>query len=361
MVACVNSTAENGERLGDAVVLDPVRAGRFAELALANLVREYPNKPCEVLTADGDLRVPRDLHPVFYGCFDWHSAVHGHWMLVRLVRMFPGMAVAAAVRERLALQFRAAGLAVEAAYFAAAHNRGFERMYGWAWALRLAAELRTWRDEAAGTWAANLAPLERVLVQLAMDYLPRLSHPIRTGVHPDTGFALAQMLDYARAVGDGAFERMLVERAVAYFGADTAYPAGYEPSGEDFFSSGLNEADLMRRVLPAERFSHWLDGFLPGLADGLPARWAAPAVVPDLTDGRLVHLVGLNLSRAWTLRGVASALPAGDARRGHCEAAALRHEVAGLRDVFSGSYEGEHWLATFAVYHLSRCGLAAQD
>lgn len=336
--------------------LDTVSAEKFARLALAGLDREYPNKPGEVLSAAADLKLPRALHPAFFGCFDWHSAVHGHWMLVRLLRTHPEMPAAAEIRARLAAHLTATNLAMEAAYFDAKDNRSFERMYGWAWALRLAAELRSWPDPEAQEWARNLAPLEQKLVELTENYLPRLTYPIRTGVHPDTAFALAQILDYARTVGDSKLEQMVVERARNYYLADRAYPTGYEPSGEDFFSPGLNVADLMRRVLPPEEFSRWLDAYLPGLRAGNLGAWANAAVVSDLTDARLVHLVGLNLSRAWTLQGVASALSPGDPRRATLEKSAKIHAAAGLRDTFSGSYEGEHWLATFAVYMLSQEG-----
>jgi hypothetical protein len=342
---------------GETPLLDTAHADKFARQALAGLDREYPNKPGEVLAGPQDVMPPRAMHPAFFGCFDWHSSVHGHWMLLRLLRQFPGMTNAPEIRTRLAAHFTATNLAVEAAYFEPKDNRSFERMYGWAWTLRLAAELRTWNDPDAQQWALNFAPLEQKLVALTENYLPRLTYPVRTGVHPDTAFALAQILDYARVVGDTKLEQLVVARAKLYFANDKNYPADYEPSGEDFFSSGLNEADLMRRVLSPEEFSKWLDGFMPGLRDGKLGAWAKAAEVSDLSDARIVHLVGLNLSRAWTLQGVASALPAADPRRKTLEKAANLHAEAGLKCVFSGSYEGEHWLATFAVYHLTGAGL----
>lgn len=343
----------------DTNVLDNVRAEKFARQALAGLDREYPNKPGEVLAGPQDLMTPRAMHPAFYGCFDWHSSVHGHWMLVRLLRQYPGMTNASAIRARLAAHLTATNLAAETAYFEPKDNRNFERMYGWAWALRLAAELRSWDDPDAQQWARNFAPLEQKLVALTENYLPRLTYPIRIGVHPDTAFALGQVLDYARAVGNVKLEQLVVERAKTYFANDKNYPADYEPSGEDFFSSGLNEADLMRRVLTQEEFSTWLDGFMPGLRGGKLGNWNTAAEVSDLTDARIIHLVGLNLSRAWTMQGVASALPAGDPRRKTLEAAAKIHEEAGLKYVFSGNYEGDHWLATFAIYLLTGTGLKA--
>jgi Protein of unknown function (DUF2891) len=340
--------------------LNAAQVGRFARLALAGIDCEYPNKPNSTLTREQDLLSPRVLHPAFFGCFDWHSAVHGHWLLVRLLRLFPDMADAANIRARLAAHLTTANLEAEAAYFDDRSNHGFERMYGWAWALRLAAELRAWNDSAAQDWARNFAPLEQKFVALTHDYLPRLTYPIRTGVHPDMAFALAQILDYARAVGDKKLEQLVVERAKNYYLNDRDYPVNYEPSGEDFFSPGLNVADLMWRVLKPDEFSRWLDAYLPGLREGKLGNWAAAAEVSDLTDGRIVHLVGLNLSRAWTMRGVVSALAPDDPRRKVLESASRLHSDAGLKSVFSGSYEGEHWLATFAVYLLSDAGLNRQ-
>jgi hypothetical protein len=337
--------------------LDPARVSAFGRLALKGIDREYPNKPAEVLRGPADIMSPAAMHPAFYGCFDWHSAVHGHWLLVRLLRVCPELPEAAEVRARLAVHLTAAHLAIEAAYFEPKETRGFERMYGWAWALRLAAELKAWDDPDARQWAKNLEPLERTLVALTRDFLPRLMYPVRTGVHPDTAFALGQLLDYARAAGDAGLEQMLIARARHYYLADRNYPVDYEPSGEDFFSPGLNEADVMRRVLSPEGFLHWLDEFWPGLRAGHLGQWGRPAEVSDPTDGRIIHLAGLNLSRAWALRGVLSALAPGDARRAMLEPSMMAHEVAGLKYVFSGHYEGEHWLATFAVYHLSDAGL----
>ena len=337
--------------------LDAVQADKFARLALAGLDREYPNKPGETLTTAADLISPRAAHPAFYGCFDWHSAVHGHWMLVRLLRENPDMACAAEVRARLAAHLTAPNLATEAAYFTPKENQNYERMYGWAWALRLAAELQTWNDPDARQWRRNLAPLEQRLVVLTENYLPKLTYPVRTGVHPDTAFALAQILDYARTVGNVPLEQLVVERAKKYFLNDRDYPVNYEPSGEDFLSPGLDVADLLRRVLPPAEFSRWLDVYLPGLRSGQLGAWAIPAEVSDPTDGRLIHLAGLDLSRAWTLQGVAATLPATDPRRTILQTAQAAHAQAGLKYVFSGHYEGDHWLATFSVYYLTQTGL----
>ena len=333
--------------------LTDAQAAVFSRLALDCIVTEYPNKPMQVMVGDESALTPRQLHPVFYGCFDWHSAVHGHWLLVRLLKLHPGHLEAQNTRAALAAQFSAEELVAEAEYFDAKHNRSFERMYGWAWLLRLAVELRTSDDPDAQAWAERLAPLEQRIVALTLDYLPRLDWPVRTGVHPNTAFALGQALDYARAVGNGDLEELLIEKSLAYFAADRQYPVNYEPSGEDFFSAALAEADLMRRVLPPPAYSDWLDGLFPGLRQGDLGRLLEPATVSDVTDGRIVHLAGLNLHRAWTMRSVAWALPADDLRAQVLLESASDHLAAGLDYVFSGHYEGEHWLATFAVYGLT--------
>ena len=339
--------------------LDKDRAASFVQLALKGIDREYPNKPGETLRDAKDIMSPSAMHPAFYGNFDWHSCVHGHWLVVRLLRIVPDLPNAADARAAMARHLTAANLATEAAYFEPKDNKSFERMYGWAWTLRLAAELKAWDDPDAKQWAKNIEPLEKKIVALTKAFLPKLTYPVRTGVHPDTAFALGQMIDYARASGDVELEKIAAARAREYFLADKNYPTNYEPSGEDFFSPGLNEADLMRRVLSREEFSRWLDGFLPGLRQGDLGNWARAAEVSDLTDPRIVHLVGLNLCRAWTMRGVASALAPGDARRAVLEGASKLHEAAGLKHVFSGHYEGDHWLATFAVYHVSDAGIEA--
>lgn len=336
--------------------LDPENATRFYDLALAGLDREYPNKPGHVFKSDEDVRPPRELHPVFYGHFDWHSSVHGHWTLVRLLKLFPDHERAASVREVLEKRFQAAPLQVEADYLAA--NKSFERMYGWAWALRLGLELRTWDDEQGRQWARRFAPVEEAIVRNAQEHLPKLDWPIRCGFHPETAFPMGQMLDYARGTGDQALETLLRQKCREFYGGDRNYPVAYEPSGHDFFSAGLNEADLMRRVLDPAAFSEWLQGFFPTLANGTLGNLLEPVTPKDLEDGHLVHLVGLNLNRAWTMRAIAASLPdANDPRRTVLAEAARRHAEAGLGQVFSGSYEGEHWLGSFAVYLLSGVGM----
>jgi hypothetical protein len=333
------------------------QAQGFVKLALAGIDREYPNKTGHVTTGPQDRRSPRELHPVFYGHFDWHSSVHGHWLLVRLIKRFPDAPFAATVRATLKQRFTADGLAAEAGYFRSPENRSFERMYGWAWALRLALELRTWDDPDGREWANHFAPLEKEIRGLAMGYLPKLDWPVRCGFHPESAFPLAQMLDYARHTGDAELESLVLAKARTFYAKDRSYPATYEPSGNDFFSPGLNVADLMRRVLPADDFSAWLNGYFPGLARGDVGNLLTPVTVSDPSDGHLIHLAGLNLSRAWTMRGVAAALAEGDARKKVLLDAATKHTTAGLRMVASGHYEGDHWLASFAVYLLDDTGL----
>lgn len=332
------------------------QAAGLVKMALAGIDREYPNKPSQVMVGPEDVASPKELHPVFYGHFDWHSSVHGHWMLVRMLRLFPEEEFGAEVREVLERRLTVEGLAEEAAYFDKPANRSFERMYGWAWALRLALELRSWDDPQGREWAKRFEPLEKRLVGLAKDFLPKLDWPVRCGFHPESSFALAQMIDYARGVGDEGFEKLLCEKAVLFYGKDRNYPAAYEPSGFDFFSQGLNEADLMRRVLDEREFSEWLDGFFPGLAKGELGNLLQPVTVSDPTDPHLIHLAGLNLNRAWTMRGISSILTKGDPRRLVLTKASDAHEVAGLANVHTGHYEGEHWLASFTVYLLGESG-----
>jgi len=327
--------------------------GRFAALALGCVDRPYPYKPAHVLRGAGDLLLPSQLHPVFYGCFDWHSAVHGHWMLLRILKRWPRHPLAGRIRATLARRLTPEALRAEAAYFAHPRRGSFERPYGWAWALRLVAELHGWDDPQASAWREAIRPLEAEIVRGYLSYLPKLSWPIRAGTHPNTAFALALGLDYARAVGHAELSELIIRRSRAYYADDAACPVAFEPSGEDFFSPCLLEADLMRRVLPAAEFAPWLQRFWPGLAVGELGPLGRPATVSDPSDPKIVHLDGLNLVRAWTLYGVASALPPGDPRRARLLQAADAHSAAGLGRISSGHYEGEHWLASFGVYLLT--------
>jgi hypothetical protein len=329
------------------------RASAFARLALKGVRKEYPNKLDHVLTAPADVRSPKELHPAFYGCYDWHSSVHGHWMLARLLRLVPDLPEAKEIRSVFNEHLGEANLKGEAAYFARPSARSFERPYGWAWLLKLAEELHGWNDPDAKRWLANLKPLADVIAARYVEYFPKQTYAIRTGVHPNTAFGLAFAHDYARAVGDRKLQALVEERARHYFANDTDAPARWEPGGADFFSPALLEADLMRRVLPAGEFTTWFDRFLPGAAKGEPRSLFDPATVTDRSDPQLVHLDGLNLSRAWCMNGIAQALPQDHPARKPLTESAKRHTAAGLAHVASGHYEGEHWLASFAVYLLA--------
>ena len=332
--------------------IDAATADRFAKLALACVDRENPNKPDAVLDSAADARATREFHPAFYGCFDWHSSVHGHWLLVRLLRTTPAMGDAAQARQALDAHFTPEAVAAEVQYLDRPSSRTFERPYGWAWTLRLTADLAASDDASARAWRERIKPLEDAVVQRYRDYLPKLTLPVRSGIHPNTAFALAQALDYSRATGRKDFEKILLSRASFYYGQDRACPLAYEPSGEDFFSPCLAEADLMRRVLAPRDFAKWLKRLFPQLS-AHKAFPLTPAVVTDPTDPRLVHLDGLNLSRAWMLKGIANGLPPNDSRRATLLKSAEAHQAAGLARVASGDYAGEHWLASFAVYLLT--------
>ncbi len=341
---------------GADLALSEAAAGRFAALALKGLDREYPNKLDHVMNSAEEVRGPRALHPAFYGCFDWHSSVHGHWMLVRLLKQHPAMPGAAEARAILDAHLSPAAIAGEVAYLDQPGRRSFERTYGWAWLLKLAGELRAWDDPDARRWSAALQPLaDRFAAQFA-DFLPKQTYPIRTGVHPNTAFSLHLALDYARAAGDGTLEALLRERALAYYGRDRRGPLTWEPGGEDFLSPCLEEAALMAEVLPRPRFARWLRDFLPGLPRGL-----SPAVVTDRSDPKLVHLDGLNLSRARALYDLAAALGPADPRARALVAAGDRHARASLPFLASGNYEGEHWLATFATQMLAARDVAIRQ
>ena len=339
-----------------APAFDANAAARFARLALDCLHREYPNKVAHVMNGDSDARPPRALTPAFFGCYDWHSSVHGHWLLVRLLRAFPGAPWAAGARAEVGRSLTRENLEAEARYLAGPGRASFERPYGLAWLLQLSAELREWNDPDAREWSSALAPLERAAVARLTDWLPKLSRPVRIGEHDQTAFAFGLVLDWCRSAGRPDVEKLVRERARSFFAADRACPLSYEPSGEDFLSPCLAEADLMRRVLPEAEFGGWLAALLPGIPrDG--ASWLEPAVVTDPSDPKLAHLDGLNLSRAWMLEGIASALPAGDARLPALRDAARRHRDAGLAAVTGEHYEGGHWLGSFAVYLVTRRGL----
>jgi hypothetical protein len=317
------------------------------------VAREYPNKPEHVINNASEVKSPKALHPAFYGCYDWHSSVHGHWMLIRLLKTFPNLPEAAQIRSALDANLTADNIQAEVAYMRQPNRQSFERTYGWAWALKLAEELQTWNDADGKRWSTNLQPLAELIAKSYRTFLPKQTYPIRTGVHPNTAFGLAFALDYAKTSGDRELESVLNERGRTYFANDVDYPGGWEPGGEDFFSAALMEADLMRRVMKPQEFATWFHRFLPGVNKGDPAALLSPAIVTDRSDPKLVHLDGLNLSRAWCMRSIANALPAKDAARTVLANAAEKHATAALAHVASGDYAGEHWLASFAVFLLS--------
>lgn len=336
---------------------DRTAAERFAGLALACLHKEYPNKIAHVMTGDADAKPPRLLTPVFFGCYDWHSAVHGHWLLARLVRTWPDAPFAKAARAALGASFTPEKAAAEVAYLAGEGRGPFERPYGLAWLLQLAAELGEWDDPDARRWSAVLRPLEDEAVRRFVAWLPKLSSAVRTGEHSQTAFALGLALDAARSRGHERLAETVAARARRYFFADRGWNLAFEPGGEDFLSPGLAEADLMRRILDRKEFAAWLGDFLPGLGPDAAAATLVPAVVTDKADGKLAHLDGLNLSRAWMLEGIASALVGSDPRLPALRALAARHREAGLAAVTGAHYEGGHWLGSFAVYLVTRRGL----
>jgi hypothetical protein len=339
------------------VTLTPEQGSHFAKLALGGISREYPNKLDHVINGTADLLSPRALHPAFYGCFDWHSSVHGHWMLVRLLRALPGWPDAPAVRSALAANLTRENLQAECAYLDGPNRRSFERTYGWTWLLKLAEELYLWDDPQAKEWSHDIRPLAEAFVDLYLDFLPRQTYPIRVGTHSNTAFGLIFALDYARTLRHSALESLLTERALHYFGGDRAYPAQLEPNGNDFLSPSLVEAYLMSIVMPPAAFASWFGNFLPALQRGEPANLLAPAHVSDRTDPQIVHLDGLNLSRAWCMQGIATALPASNPARYTLLASANDHVTASLPHVASGDYMGEHWLASFAVLMLTGSSL----
>jgi Protein of unknown function (DUF2891) len=339
-----------------APAFDEAAAGRFAGLALACVAREYPNKIAHTLESDADARPPRLLTPVFFGCYDWHSSVHGHWLLARLVRRYPAARFVSPARAALRASFTPEKVAGEVAYLEGTGRATFERPYGLAWLLHLAAELREWDEPEARAWSAALVPLEKAAASRLADWLPKLTYPIREGEHAQTAFAFGLVLDWARAAGDVRMERLLMSRTRDLYSKDRSCPIAYEPSGQDFLSPCLAEADLMRRLLAPPAFAAWLRKFLPGIpGEGTP--WLKVATVTDPSDGKLAHLDGLNLSRAWMLEGIAASLPPRDPRLPALRSAAAEHRVSGLASVTGAHYEGGHWLGTFAVYLVTGVGL----
>jgi hypothetical protein len=334
-----------------AAEFDAKAAERFANLALACVHKEYPNKIAHSLNSDQDVAPPRTLTPAFYGCYDWHSSVHGHWLLARLARTFPDAPFASSARAALKQSLTPENIAQEARYLRADGRASFERPYGLAWLLQLAAELREWDDPLGRELSANLRPLEQAVNERLSTWLPKLSHPVRSGEHSQTAFALGLIID---STSDPALRQLERDAARRFYANDKSCPLSYEPSGEDFLSPCIAEADVMRRVLPPKQYAVWLASFLPRFES------LHPEVVTDPTDGKLAHLDGLNLSRAWMLEGIASGLPKSDPRVKSLRRIAAAHRDSGLAAVTGEHYEGGHWLGSFAVYLTTERGLSGK-
>ena len=335
----------------------PDLAERFSRLALDCVHREYPNKISRTYQSDDQIGSPQDLFPVFYGCFDWHSSAHGHWLLVRLLHVGPPDAPwRDEAIEKLSQSFTAENVAGEIASFKDVTPGSWERPYGLAWFLQLTAELREWDDPRAKEWLATLEPLEKDIADSLKSWLPKLAYPIRLGTHNQSAFAFGLMLDWARIAGDAEMESLIIERSKAFHLDDKNCPLAYEPSGEDFLSPCLMEADLMRRILDQEAFTAWLSDFMPDIPTDGSALWLSPGIVTDASDGKLVHLDGVNSSRAWNLYNISRALPTDDPRRAALVAAAKNHADVGVIAVTDEHYSGSHWLASFATYLMTDRG-----
>ncbi|MBW3541833.1 MAG: DUF2891 domain-containing protein [Planctomycetes bacterium] len=339
--------------------IDASQHERFARLALDCVHREYPNHILHLLESDADVGPPRRLTPAFFGCFDWHSAVHGHWTLVRLARLFPETPWADEARATLDRSLTPENLRGEVKYIS--RRPGFEMPYGMAWLLQLAGELREWDDVQAGRWSRALEPLERLAVECFQRWLPGLSYPIRSGVHSQSAFSMGLAWDYAHVADDRELARLIESQGRSFHLEDRDGPLHLEPSGYDFLSPCLGEADLLRRFLPADEFANWLTLFLPGLPGDGSTHWLRPVEPSDRADGRLAHLDGLNLSRAWMLEAVASGLPQGDSRTETCLQTASAHAAVGLAAVTGEHYAGGHWLGTFAVYLTTRRNVSGKS
>jgi hypothetical protein len=326
---------------------------KMADLALICLNQTYPNSIKHVLNSAEDAQTPEQLYPTFYGCFDWHSSVHGHWLLVRLAKLFPNHPKTAVINELINQQFDEAKLNVELTYFKQTGRAGFERPYGLAWYLQLYTEIASWDHPQAVAWKNNLTPLKNHIVEQLSSWIPKLAYPIRSGEHSQTAFAFGLAHDYAKQTKDQEFAELLAEHIKRLYLNDQQCPISYEPSGHDFLSPCLAEADLMRRVLNKKSYAKWLKNFLPDIKNN---QWLAVAEVTDRTDGKLAHLDGLNLARAWMLEGIAWSLPSNDKRRQYLLKSANSHAQSGLAAVTGEHYAGGHWLGSFATYYLTQRG-----
>lgn len=332
------------------LTLNLEEAERLSALPLSCMQTEYPNRLGQTLNDSTHLKGPKQLHPAFYGCFDWHSSVHGHWSLVKLLKDHPDLSNAEMIREKLAENMTAENIEAEVAYFKMKGNTNYERTYGWAWLLKLAEELHTWDDPLARDLEVNLQPLTDVIREGYLNFLPKLLYPIRVGEHPNTAFGMSFAYDYAQTVNDTTLTALIADKAREFYAEDTDCPLSWEPGGTDFLSPCLEEANLMRRVLPLEEFRNWISVFLPELAHA--SFTLVPGEVGDRSDGKLVHLDGVNFSRAWCLYGIAETLPEYE----HLRSVAREHIAYSLPSIVDENYEGTHWLGSFAIYALNSAG-----
>ncbi|MCP3927861.1 MAG: DUF2891 domain-containing protein [Bacteroidetes bacterium] len=331
------------------IELTPEQAERLAKLPLNCIQTPFPYKSGIVIAKAEDLNLPQVHHPAFYGCFDWHSAVHGHWVLVNLLKHYPTLSTKDSIRQKLRDNLTANNIQIEIEYFSMnQYSKSFERTYGWAWFLKLAEELHNWDDPDAKKWFANLKPLADTICQKYLEYLPKLNYPIRVGEHTNTAFGLTFAFDYAKSIGHTELLQLIEERAITFYTKDEGCPANWEPSGYDFLSPCLEEADIMRRVLSKAAFKEWFTNFLPQLINPNKVVFR-PAKVSDRSDGKLVHLDGLNFSRAWCLYNIVNDYPEWN----HLIKLADEHIAFSLPNIVDGDYAGEHWLGTFALYALN--------
>jgi len=337
------------------IIMTPDIASEFVKLPLRCINKEYPNKLDHVMNNINEVLNPEILHPAFYGCYDWHSSVHGHWMLVYLLKKFPYIAEADDIRYVLDKNLTKKNIEKEVNYLLQENRKSFERTYGWGWFLKLADELHGWDDKNGKVWSDNLKPLTDKIIQNYIDFLPSQNYPIRTGTHQNTAFGLTFALDYSRRTNNKEFEDLIVEKSIEYYYEDHDCPGDWEPGGNDFFSPCLIEADLMQRVLEPKKFAQWFLKFLPDMETGKYDALLEPVNFINRSDPQIVHLDGLNLSRAWCMMNIANSLLGYDpSYKTILINSANIHANEGLKNVTSGDYVGEHWLATFAVYMLSR-------
>ncbi|WP_092579216.1 DUF2891 domain-containing protein [Hyunsoonleella jejuensis] len=337
----------NSELSTETPKLDLEQAQKLAELPLHCINIEYPNRLSQTLGGDEDLKSPTQLHPAFYGCFDWHSSVHGHWSLVSLLKSFPNLVNADEIKQRLLYNISKENIQAEVGYFHGKHNKSYERTYGWAWLLKLAEELHAWDDETARILEASLQPLTDLIVEKYIEFLPKLNYPQRVGTHTNTAFGLSFAYDYAETLNDEALKNAIKDRALYFYETDENCPITWEPSGSDFLSPCLEEAALIKRLIPLEDYKVWLNNFLPQLKN--KDFNIEVGVVSDRTDGHLVHLDGVNFSRAWNLYKIADGLP----EYGHLKTVANQHINYSLPSIFGDDYMGGHWLGSFAIYALN--------